>query len=361
MIAFKERIMIVDDTPENLKLLSRMLEGRGYRVFAFTKGESALWAAEKHPPDLILLDIKMPELDGYEVCQQLKANKKLAEIPVIFISALAGASDKIKAFQVGGVDYITKPFQIDEINARVETHLKIRELQIAYELQNKNLQLLVAEQVKEISESQMSIIFALAKLAEYRDIDTGNHLERVQEFCRVLTTRLHQASPYAKFIDEKFIANIYYASPLHDIGKVVIPDDILLKPGKLTAEEFEIMKTHATVGAEYLETVLEQYTKNDFLRIGVEIAQSSHERWDGKGYPQGLRGENIPLSARIMALVDVYDAVRSRRCYKSSVNHETACSIIAAESNAHFDPVITETFMQIKDEFNNIYTKVTSN
>lgn len=349
------KIMIVDDVPQNVKLLSNMLEGHGYQVYAFTNGELALKAAAINPPDLILLDIRMPKIDGYQVCERLKADVKLAKIPVIFLSALSDTDNKIKAFKAGGVDYVTKPFQFEEVNARVQTHLKICELQAELELHNLHLKDLVNEKVKEISESQMSIIFALTKLAEYRDQDTGNHIERVQEFCRLLATRLKEDSPYAKDIDDKFITNIYQASPLHDIGKVATPDYILLKPGKLTSEEFEIMKAHTTIGAEYLEEVLTKYPKNDFIRMGVEVARSSHEWWNGTGYPQGLAGTNIPLSARIMALADVYDAVRSKRCYKNSYNHVATCSIVMAETHTHFDPVITEAFVKVSDKFAKIY------
>lgn len=350
--------MIVDDMPQNIKLLASMLEGHGYEVFGFVSGELALKAAAINVPDLILLDIRMPGLDGYQVCAHLKADKKLANIPVIFLSALSEVDDKVKAFQAGGVDYVTKPFQFEEIKVRVDTHLKIKELQAELELHNKHLEELVAEKIKEISESQMSIIFALAKLAEYRDIDTGNHLERVQVFCKMLAAKLQADSPYARYIDDNFVANIYQASPLHDVGKVAIPDHILLKPERLTFDEFEIMKTHTTIGAEYLEEVLKKYPKNNFLKMGVDVARSGHERWDGKGYPQGLSGENIPLAARIMALVDVYDALRSARCYKKAVDHETAYAIIMGESGKQFDPVVTEAFEKLKDEFDKTYSKV---
>lgn len=358
MFGSNKKIMIIDDIPGNLKLLSNMLELHGYEIFPFTSGKQALLAAEKNPPDLILLDIKMPEMDGYQVCEKIKANKSLTNIPIIFLSALSEMTDKIKAFQVGGVDYITKPFQFDEVKIRVNTHLKISELQNELETHNKKLAELVNQQVKEISDAQISIIFAMAKLAEYRDNETGNHLERVQEFCKLLATQLYHNSPYAKLIDEKFITNIYHASPLHDIGKVAIPDHILLKPDKLTFDEFEIMKTHATIGASYLEEVLKKYPKNDFIRMGVEVAKSTHERWDGKGYPEGLSHEAIPLSARIMAVVDVYDAVRSKRCYKHAIDHDAACSIIAKETNTHFDPVISDAFVILNQEFAKIFKQM---
>jgi putative two-component system response regulator len=359
MSSFVPKIMLIDDMPQNLKLLSSMLEGQGYEVFAFVSGELALKAASKNPPDLILLDIKMPGLDGYQVCQRFKADKKLEKIPVLFLSALADVDDKLKAFQVGGVDYITKPFQIEEINARVKTHLKIKELQADLEMHNEHLEELVTAQVKELSEAQMSIIFALAKLAEYRDLATGNHLERVQQFCSLLANQLRIASPYSGLIDTKFISNIYLASPLHDIGKVAIPDHILLKSGKLTTDEFEIMKTHTTVGAQYLEDVLKKYPKNSFIKMGVEMARSTHERWDGRGYPQGLAGESIPLCARIMNLVDAYDAMRSKRSYKEPMDHKTTTEIIASESGKQFDPVVTETFVKINEKFEKTYSNIT--
>ena len=352
--------MVVDDVPQNVELLTNMLEAHGYRVFAFIKGELALNAAKKNPPDLFLLDVRMPGLDGYQVCEKLKADPELTKIPVVFLSALSDLDDKITAFHAGGVDYITKPFQFEEVLIRVRTHLKIKELQEKLELYNNNLQQLVAEQVKEISEAQMSIIFALAKLAEYRDADTGGHLERVQEFCRLLAEALQKDSPYKNQIDPKYVANIFLASPLHDIGKVAIPDRILLKPDKLNDEEFAVMKTHAIIGAEYLEEVLTKYPKNAFIKMGVEVARFSHERWDGKGYPLGLAGEAIPLSARIMALADVYDALRSKRCYKKPVDHKIAFQVIVDASGTQFDPVIVEAFVKLSDAFNNYYREASN-
>jgi putative two-component system response regulator len=212
----------------------------------------------------------------------------------------------------------------------------------------------VAEQVREISESQMSTIFALAKLAEYRDVDTGGHLERVQDYCRLLAAELYKGE-YAKQINDAFIATIYQASPLHDIGKVAIPDKILLKPGKLTDDEFVIMKTHTTIGATALSEVFAKYSRNYFIRMGIEIARWHHERWDGKGYPDGLAQDKIPLAARIMKLVDVYDALRSKRCYKNAIGHATACDIIFAGSATEFDPVVTDAFRGCEKVFCSMY------
>jgi putative two-component system response regulator len=349
--------MVVDDTPENLRLLENLLVERGYRVFALPNGERALRAAAKNPPDLILLDIDMPGLSGYDVCEQLKADGKLAEIPVIFISALCETADKLRAFEAGGVDYVTKPIKFDEVAARVATHLKLRALQASLEEQNKRLEDIVAAQVKTISESQMATIFALAKLAENRDTDTGEHLERVQEYCRVLALGLQQASRYSPVITDEFIANICQASPLHDVGKVAIPDHVLLKPGKLSAEEFEVMKAHAAIGAQTLMAVLARYPSNAFVRMGIDIARSHHERWDGTGYPEGLAGEAIPLAARVMAVVDVYDAFRSDRCYRNGLDHPSTRKIVVDGRATQFDPAIVDKFLELEGAFEEIFDR----
>ena len=237
-----QTILIVDDTPANLTLLSKMLQGQGYRVVAFLRGRMALEAAAKTPPDLILLDINMPEMDGFEVCRRLKADASLKDIPVLFISALTETMDKVKAFSLGGVDYVSKPFQPEEVTARVETHLRLRRLQLELMKTNLHLEDRVKEQVREISDSQLATILAMSKLAECRDDDTGRHIERTQAFCVLLAGELRKNPRYAESIGEAFVENIGRAAPLHDIGKVGIADQILLKAGKLTPEEFEIMK-----------------------------------------------------------------------------------------------------------------------
>jgi len=338
-------IMIVDDTPANLKLLEEMLRIEGYRVAAFPQGDWALKGAAKNPPDLVLLDINMPQMDGYEVCKRLKEDETLREIPVIFISALNETMDKVKAFAVGGVDYITKPFQFDEVKARIETHLKLRWLQRELEKHNRHLETLVQSQVKEIADSQMATIFALAKLAESRDDDTGQHLERVQTFCKLLAEALSAQPPFRGHITKTYTENILRASPLHDIGKVAIPDSILQKPAKLDADEFAKMQRHTILGAQTLEAVRDQYPGNSFIKMCIAIAQWHHEKWDGSGYPHGLTGEDVPLSARIMAVADVYDALRSRRCYKPAFPHEESRRIITEGSGRHFDPAIVQAFL----------------
>jgi putative two-component system response regulator len=342
----QQRILIVDDAPENVDVLGRALAD--YKRSVALTGEKALQRAfSDTPPDLILLDVMMPGLDGFEVCRRLKAEPHTHDIPIIFISALSETLDKVKAFASGGVDYITKPFQIEEVRARVETHLKLRRYQVF-------LEELVKEKVKEISDSQMATIFALSKLAESRDSDTGHHLERTQSFCRLLAGQLRQEKPHKTAISDEFVLNLSNASPLHDIGKVGIPDAVLLKPGKLTLAEFETMQTHTTIGAQTLEELQRQYPRNSFINMGISVARSHHERWDGQGYPGRLAGEAIPLAARIMAVADVYDALRSKRCYKDSLGREPCRAILVAGRDSQFDPAVVDAFLAVEDEFDRI-------
>jgi len=354
----QESILIVDDTPANLQVLAEMLKNRGYKARPVPSGKLAIQASQSDPPDLILLDITMPDMDGFQVCQRLKEDKKLKDIPVIFVSALNETLDKVKAFSVGGVDYITKPFQFEEVQARVDTHLKLRRLQTELEMYNQNLQELVQSKVKEISDLQLSMIFAMAKLAESRDYQTGKHLDRVRTICRVIADKLSESSHYKDRVSPDYMNNIFHASPLHDIGKVGIPDSILLKPGKLSPDEFEIMKKHTSIGAETLSAVRGQYPKNAFLNMGIAIARSHHEKWDGNGYPDGLAGDDIPLSARIVAVADTYDALISLRPYKPPFSHEKACDIIMQESGSHFDPGVVEIFVYLERDNPEIFEKL---
>jgi len=348
----KARILIVDDDPNVLAVLDETMQQYGCDALKALSGVEALAVAEITRPDLILLDIGMPEMNGYQVCERLKLNARLKDIPVIFMSGLDSANIKVKAFQAGGVDYVTKPFQFPELQARVGTHLNLCSLRYKLEFHK-----MVEEKVKEVSEAQQATIFALAKLAEYRDGDTGTHLERVREYCRLLAEQLFQDSSYSSNITQEFVECIQYASPLHDIGKVAIPDSILLKPGKLTIEEFEVMKSHTVVGAENLQVVYNKYAENIFIGMGIEIALYHHERWDGTGYPDGLIGKNIPLSARITALADFYDALRSDRCYRAGFDHDYVKTLIVESDGTHFDPEIVKAFVVLEDEFRLIMDK----
>lgn len=350
----KATIMVVDDTPENLVLLSKILKPEGYRVMTLPNGKMAIDAVRRNPPDLILLDITMPGMNGYEVCAALKADPQSSSIPVLFVSALSDSLDKVKAFRSGGIDYITKPFNVMEVNARVGVHLALSSLQKELQATNSSLEETVRRQVREITEGQLALIMAMTKLVEARDDATGRHIERTQSLCRLIAERLWSDSEYAARLNPGLIEDIYNASPLHDIGKVAIKDSILLKPGKLSPEEFETMKSHTVIGKKYLGEALAKSPGNKYLKVGMDIAGNHHEKWDGSGYPAGISGEDIPLSARIMALVDVYDALRSKRVYKEAFSHETAVRMIAEGRGTHFDPVLVDVFLEIHTEFDRI-------
>ena len=342
----KPRIMVVDDNAGVHILLGTLLAEYGYIVLPYTNGEDALNAIQSDAPDLILLDIFMPDLDGYQVCERLKQIDGIKDIPVIFVSGMNSLDDKMKGFKAGGVDYITKPFHPEEVRARINTHINLSTLRHRLEYQS-----LVEKKIREVAEAQQATIFALAKLAEQRDGDTGGHLERVRDYCKLLAQQLAKGSPYADYITDEFIECIQHASPLHDIGKVAIPDSILLKPGKLTPEEFEIMQNHTIIGAENMQSVYNKYPENPFIGMGIEIALYHHERWNGKGYPDGLIGKNIPLSARIMAVADFYDALRSDRCYRKGFDHDVVKNMLLEEEGTFFDPEIIKAFLAVEDTF----------
>jgi putative two-component system response regulator len=345
------KIMVIDDTPANLDVLSDILQGAGFQVVLFPRASSALRTIGKDPPDMILLDIIMPEMDGFDLCAKLKANAATAEIPVIFLSALNETTNKVKAFSIGGVDYITKPFQQEEVLARVRTHLSIGQMRQKLETYSHQLEKLVQEKVKEISDSQLATLQAISSLAEFRDEDTGQHTERTRIYCKLIASQLRNSGLFTDIIDNDFIDNIYHAAPLHDIGKIGIPDRILLKPGPLDSDEFEIMKRHVTLGVQTLKSVLDRYPRNTFIKMGMELTGTHHEKWNGSGYPGKLKGGVIPLSGRIMALADVYDALRSVRPYKKSFTHELCSTIIRECSGQHFDPIIVEAFIALESQF----------
>ena len=349
-------VMIIDDTPANLKLLQHILKREGYRVVSFPGGAMALQAASRNPPDLILLDIKMPVMDGYEVCSLLKKDPVLKNIPVLFISANTSTNDKVAAFSAGGVDYITKPFQEEVVQARIKTHLNMRKLQVELKSKNENLLDLVAVKVQEIEQGHLAIIDSISDMVESRDEDTGGHIHRTKSFCRILAEDYvlhHYFNQPAKNSD--FITNIFNAASLHDIGKFGISDNILLKPGKLTKDEFEIMKTHVLIGVRTLSKAYERNPGNKFLKMGIDLTKTHHEKFDGSGYPYGLVGEQIPLCGRIMALSDVYDALRSPRSYKPAFDHEKSGRIIIEDSGTHFDPELVESFLRVESIMDKVY------
>lgn len=343
----RQRILVVDDTPTNIQILVEILRD-DYAVSVATTGAKALaLSLNDPPPDLILLDIMMEGMDGYEVCRQLKSDVRTAGIPVIFVTALNHEFNEAKGLDLGAVDYITKPVRPAIVKARVRNHLELKSYR-------DQLERKVEVQVENITQSHLSTIFALSKLVESRDDDTGHHLERTQIYCRMIAERLLELELFPETVDAKFVDTIYWASPLHDMGKVAIPDTVLSKPGKLSSGEFAIMKTHTEKGAETLKMVTQGYPDNDFLNMGLAIARWHHEWWDGSGYPDGLKGEEIPLSARIMALSDMYDALTSERCYKKAFSHEESLAIITSERGTHFDPVLMDIFLGIEKKIDEV-------
>lgn len=354
------KVLVVDDNETNLKVLNLILAKDGYEIHTTHSPEVVLERMETFLPDVILLDVNMPKKSGYELCRDIKFDERYKEIPIMFISALSEVDDIVKGFNMGAVDYVVKPFKSEEVRARVATHLKIKQLQEALKEQNAFLEKRVQEQVKEITKTQTETIFSLAKLAQSRDDDTGKHLERVQNYCEILATELMESSHYSNEVTEEFINNIKQASPLHDIGKVGISDNILLKPGKLTDEEFVIMKTHTVIGYETLNEVHQKFGSNAFIEMGMVIARSHHERYDGFGYPDKKKGEDIPLAARIMAIADVYDALRSKRVYKDAFPQEKAVSIILEGRGTQFDPILVDAFERVAEKFYMISTTMAS-
>lgn len=351
-------VLVVDDAPENLRALCGVLRRGGLVPRPVTSGRRAIEAAAFDPPELMLLDIQMPEMSGIEVCRWFKQDERLKGLPIIFISGFFGSEEKVAAFRAGGVDYISKPFAAEEVLARVNTHLRLQRIQGELLSQNHRLEERISEQVKAVTASQLATISALAKLAETRDDNTGRHIERVQLFSRRLAQRMREMSLYASELTPSFVDTLSETASLHDIGKVGTPDAILLKPGKLTTAQFSEMKKHCTLGANTLSAVLERHPANQFLRMGIDVARSHHERWDGTGYPDGLAGVRIPLSARIVALADFYDALTSRRCYRSAFSHDETTEMIHQGDGAHFDPDVVSAFRSQEAEFRAIRTQI---
>ncbi|MFH1137399.1 MAG: HD domain-containing phosphohydrolase [Pseudomonadota bacterium] len=340
----KRTILIVDDVPENIDILGRMLSDE-YKVKASISGEKALRIAEAaDPPDLILLDIVMPGLDGHEVCRRLKQTPATKAIPVIFVTARDDEQDEALGLELGAVDYISKPASTPIVRARVKTHLALYD-------QNRTLEEKVRERTRELSQVKEATIECLAALAEHRDPETGNHIRRTQKYVRLLAERLQNHPRFKLLLDPDAIELLHKSAPLHDIGKVGVRDALLFKPGKLTPEEFEEMKSHAAIGRDALATAEKRLGGNCFLHLAGIMAYSHHEKWDGSGYPEGLKGDDIPLCGRIMAAADVYDALISRRVYKPPLPHRRAVEIMAQGRGSHFDPDVLDAFLDLREEF----------
>lgn len=339
----KPRLLVIDDTPSNIHVLLDGLHDH-YTFSVAAGGTRGLGLARSLRPDLILLDVSMPEMDGYQVLQALREDLRTAAIPVIFVTGRNEEDDEEQGLAMGAVDYITKPFRLNAVRARIQNHLELK-------AHRDNLEQMVADQVQETTDAHLATILAMSKLAESRDGETGNHLERTRQYCRLLASHLTRIGLYPETVDDDFVHCIYQASPLHDIGKVAIPDQVLKKADRLTPEEYEVMKSHTLHGAETLASVSQLHPQNEFLKLGMEIARWHHEKWDGSGYPDRLSGTQIPLSARIMALADVYDALTSARCYKQAMSHQDALEMIRAQSGKHFEPALVQALEDIQHEY----------
>ena len=345
-------ILIVDDEPTNLSLLTHLLRPE-YQVRAANSGENALAAVVSEPkPDLVLLDVMMPGMDGYAVLGRLRNDPATVNIPVVFLTALAGASDEERGLLLGAADYITKPIKPVVLLARVRTQLEAKQARDWLHDRNLLLEAEVSSRMAENDLTQLISIRALAHLAETRDNETGYHIKRTQAYVHVLAVHLRQHPRFAGFLNQHNIDLVTRSAPLHDIGKVGIPDSILHKPGPLTPAEWKIMKTHAKLGSDAIERAESDTEKPlAFLILGKEIAHWHHEKWDGSGYPDGLAGESIPVSARLMAVADVFDALISVRVYKPALSFAKSREIIAEGRGTHFDPDVCEAFLSCFDEF----------
>jgi putative two-component system response regulator len=345
-------ILIVDDNPENLTLLGELLCDR-YKVRAANSGARALQLVTQVPlPDLILLDVMMPHMSGFEVLERLRSAPETHDIPVIFTTAMSATEDEQHGLALGAVDYITKPLRPAIVLARVHTHLELKRARDRLQRDNVMLEAEIAHRMRENLLIQEVTIRALARLAETRDNETGNHILRTQAYVHALALQARHHPRFSEELDDPNILLIARSAPLHDIGKVGIPDNVLLKPGKLTADEWEIMKTHARMGADAIDrAVADTQQPVKFLTYARQVALHHHERWDGNGYPDRLAGDAIPLAARLMAIADVFDALISRRVYKLPVAFESVRQIMAEQRGKHFDPDLLDVFVDHFDEF----------
>lgn len=343
-------VIIVDDLEVNQIILIQMIESMGFSTVAASSGEEALEMLKEHLPKLFLLDISMPGMSGFELCEVLKSNIQTRDIPVIFISATSSLDDKVMGFTLGGVDFISKPFALAEVTARVSTHLRSYEMKKEIEFYNRRLNLVVNEQMRKIEEEKKNVLYAIAKIAEKSVNLTENHMENVRENARRLAQGLQFSPKFEKQISNAFIETIAVAAPLHDLGKISIPHEILMKEEPLTNSERELIKTHTQAGARILTEIYSQVEENEFIRMAIEIANYHHEYWDGTGYPEGLKGEEIPLAARIVNIIGSYDTKTGKRCYKTPLSPEEAIEEMEKDVGKVYDPDIFDVFKRIRKQ-----------
>ena len=350
-------ILVVDDVEVNLIILEEIIKNMGYEALLAQSVKEALHIIEDrdHLPKVILSDISMPETDGFTFCSMLKNDPYTKDIPVIFISAMDTASDLSKGFELGAVDYIPKPFEKTEVEMRISTHLKIYNMQRDLEENNKQLNLVVARQMEKLRIEQKNIMTALARLVESRENVSGSHYKNILYNSRILAEGMQLSPMFEDDVTDDFIDTIESSAGLHDIGKLMIPDRILLKNAPLDEEERRIMCAHAELGAKTLNDIYEGVEKNDFVEMAIDIAWYHHECWDGSGYPKGLKGKEIPLSARIVKVVDVFDAMISERRYKKPIPLDQTLAYMQEKSGTDFDPDIIRVFMRIYRNFRGVH------
>ena len=344
-------VLVVDDLVENTLVLKGFIKPLGFDVMVAQSGEEALEKIEAQPPDIVLLDLMMPGMNGFDVTERLKENPDTRHIPIIIITGLSDPDANVKAIKAGADDFLIKPFDRVLLEARIRASFKTKRLQDEILQHRHELEVRVRERTRQVELTREVALFSLARLAESRDAETGDHLERIRCYVRIIAEEMAGWGRFDNQMTGYFIEEIYLSSPLHDIGKVGIPDRILLKPGPLTDAEFAIMKTHSLIGGDALRDADYEAGQNSFLAMGRDIAYYHHERWDGKGYPNGLKDGDIPLAARIVTLADVYDALTSRRPYKEAFSHERAREIVLAGANKQFDPDVVDAFLRREKDF----------
>ena len=337
-------ILVVDDEDRNLRVMDAMLVPLGYEVLLASEGEEALQKARELSPDVILLDVMMPRIDGFEVARRLKEEEETRIIPIVMVTALSEVEDRVKALEVGADDFLTKPVDKTELRARVGSLLKVKAYNDHMRNYQKELEAAVAKRTEELRQAfqkvkaaSLETIYRLARAAEYKDEDTGAHILRMSHYSAAVARKLG--------LSEGDVEAILYAAPMHDIGKIGIPDRVLQKPAKLDQDEWEIMKQHTVIGGRILSG-----SSAEFIKLGETIALTHHEKWDGSGYPNSLKGEEIPIAGRITAIADVFDALTSRRPYKEPFSIEKSFSIIREGKGSHFDPQVVNAFFSITDE-----------
>lgn len=341
-----EHILIIDDNVTNLKFAEQTLKPY-YKVTLLTSAIQSMKFLSKNTPDLILLDIKMPDINGYETFNTIKSIDRLKKIPIIFLTALNDVESELKCLRLGALDFIGKPFVPELMLSRIKTHLELADYR-------KNLEFIVREKTETIENLQDSMVVGLAELVECRDGETGGHIKRTAKYLDILVYAMAESGVYSDILTDEYIYNIIRSAPLHDIGKIGISDGILLKQGSFDENEREYMKQHTTLGGMALQKVIDATAGESFLYIAKDMALCHHEKWDGTGYPTGLSKYNIPLCARIMAVADVYDALTSERPYKKPYSHSSAVKIISSNAGTHFEPCIIDVFKSISDKFSTI-------